>query len=387
MKIENLYDDFEVLISYFGDEELLDLFLESLPIWVKYVTIVDGTFNFAVKNFDLAGIGYSDDARLLKKFPNLKINYIKAVFKDEIEKRKFSYESTRKNFIFVADIDEFFDFDESALLDFVKSNCGAGYFNCINYCTPRHIFSYAINGEKYYDYEKNYPRKFHLFNKEKIKSDKHIDYLWLVNVVKGKPDESLIYVNPLGNLYHASTIRSEKGALVKSVFYKSLHGNNYIYDSKKSKKISDRNLSLDMNSIPYSENAVISCDNILKRNANFVSIIDKLFHYSVNKNNIINFDLSEVAVLFLPFYKLIDSEFNPLIEIKTNEKIIIDLFEYPIHIDKVGYKVFGPERLIIEKNESIKFTEICKDPGICLSTVKLYIHAAKANVNIFYSSF
>jgi hypothetical protein len=97
--------------------------------------------------------------------------------------------------------------------------------------------------------------------------------------------------------------------------------------------------------------------------------------------------LSEVAVLFLPFYKLIDSEFNPLIEIKTNEKIIIDLFEYPIHIDKVGYKVFGPERLIIEKNESIKFTEICKDPGICLSTVKLYIHAAKANVNIFYSSF
>lgn len=387
MSLESYSDEFEVLVSYFGDQQLLFLFLENLPKWVRFVTVIDGTFDFAIKNFNLAGIGYADESLLKFKFKNLDIKYSKGIFKNEVQKRQFGFDQTRKKFIFVADIDEFFDFDESILIDFFDSNYGAAYFNCINYCSPEHVFSYAINGVKYYDYDVIYPRKFHLFNKEKVNSQRHLDYLWLVNSLTGNPEEALIYYKPLGDLYHASTIRSDQGALVKGIFYKSLADHDFIFDSNNLKLFGSRYFYLDTHAIPYSATAVISLDNSSLRNSQFKSLINNLFFRSVKIKNSIDVDVIGSGICFIPFYNLSGYKFKPFIKITPNERVFVDLFQYPLHLDNVGYKANGPKRFVIEKGESICIDDFSQESDICFNTLKLYMHAVEANIEIEYSSF
>lgn len=211
------------LIIYNNDIDMLKLQVESGQ-FANYdkIYIADGPYEYVlnrpllsnkVSRLDETGYGQS----LLR---DKRIVYDFRVWSGEADKRVWAYNWVDDNLVILHDTDEFYDFREGCINEFLMSEFSVASFFCQNL----YLNGYYFSNELYKVSSPNkLPQKNFVFKKSKVTAREHLDYLWLVGVEQSQPDKFKCYNQPLAYGYHLTQMRSESGQNQKYYFYSSLH--------------------------------------------------------------------------------------------------------------------------------------------------------------------
>lgn len=207
------YNDIDMLVNQFkfGQFDSYDS-----------VYIIDGPYEYTkrleITEKESARLSDTDFGREL--LTDSKFKYFYKVWKDEYEKRVFSYEVVSEDLIVLHDTDEFYDINYSALLDFNSSKYSVGSFACQNLYINGVSFTnefYAVSDEA------KLPHKPFIFKRLNVSPADHINYLWLVGVEQEAADKEKMCRSPVWRGYHFTGMRSREGQRQKFIFYKSLY--------------------------------------------------------------------------------------------------------------------------------------------------------------------
>ena len=218
MKIQNS----AALIIFNNDEDMLRMQFETGQLdCYEHIYIYDGPYSYVEGLFPFLennSTKLSDKKEWNHWLENERVTYDYRIYKDEHEKRTFAYESIDKEFIILHDTDEFYDFDETTLTDFMASDKSVGFFRCQN------LYSNGCRSEKsFVSSFDTLPLKAFVFKKELVSKNEHLDYLWLVGVNQLPKDLNKQFLIPLAKGYHLTQMRSTQGQIQKFCFYSSLY--------------------------------------------------------------------------------------------------------------------------------------------------------------------
>jgi len=207
------YNDIDMLVNQFnfGQFESYDS-----------VYIIDGPYEYTTRLeiTEKKSVRLSDTDFGRQLLSDSKFKYYYRVWRDEYEKRIFSYEAVSEDLIVLHDTDEFYDVNWAALTEFNNSKYSVGSFSCqnlyINGVSYTNEF-YAVSDEA------KLPHKPFIFKKLNISSADHINYLWLVGVEQKAADQAKMCRSPVWRGYHFTGMRSREGQRQKFIFYKSLY--------------------------------------------------------------------------------------------------------------------------------------------------------------------
>lgn len=299
-----------VYVSFLKDFDYLERVIQSVINFAEEVHFVDGPNFPTLPGFCSSGI--SVDIESCKyEFNNFleqcdfmpsekkKLKYHWGIWKNEREKRKFGFNCCSQPLVMTLDADEIIDFTESFLDMFAASNTKVAGVECLNMYK-----SDVFLGGDFYNYRHNVSKKNILFKREIINADRHLDFLWLVNHEPETPiNQTDIYNGQsLGTMYHATSMRSEEGKLVKNIFYQSFGKEKASieeiadWSSNLSRKSNDKTLmqhgSFGLIGFPMGRK-FFKDPYPEKRNQEILSYISKVFTNNLNKE-IDNFSAKEL---------------------------------------------------------------------------------------------
>jgi len=209
-------NNISVYIILFGDLGFLDTILENINDKVKEIIIVDGPYVYNIeylKKLDLFYDAHSKPQQLIDIIDKYNIVYFNKIFKNEEEKRIFGYNQCSYENVLLVDSDEFFVINESLINRFISSKFYVGGFGIYNMNKTNLFFDRCCT-------------KFVLFKKSKISAEHHLDYLWLVGCKQNEKNNSYLFSERLGMIYHQTLNRTKYNNIIKFIFYITLYFHN-----------------------------------------------------------------------------------------------------------------------------------------------------------------
>jgi hypothetical protein len=223
---------FGALVNYYNDIDMLRHQWDNGQFDIyDEIHIVDGPYEYtrhlnvgqeiAVSPFRDTEIG-----KTIIADPRVKYRY--EVWPDEHNKRIEAYKGMESDYIILHDTDEFYQFFENELQNFVEKGFAAGSFYCQNLCLDGVHFA-----QEYYavDEMEGLPHKCFIFDRKGVTAEEHLNFLWLVGVQQHEPDRSNQSHTPLAVGYHFTAMRSEQGQTQKYTFYGALFGKEHQMES------------------------------------------------------------------------------------------------------------------------------------------------------------
>ena len=209
-------NNISVYIILFGDLGFLDSILENIHDKVKEIIIVDGPYVYNIeylKKMDLFYDTNSKPQQLIDIIEKYNVVYFNKVFKNEEEKRIFAYNQCSYENILLVDSDEFFVINERMINRFISSKFYVGGFGIYNMNKVNLTFD-------------GFCTKFVLFKKSVINSEHHLDYLWLVGCKQNEKNNSYLFSERIGTIYHQTLNRTKYNNIIKFIFYITLYFHN-----------------------------------------------------------------------------------------------------------------------------------------------------------------
>ena len=204
-----------------NDHDILSAAIESLAAYADEFVIIDGAYAWAAPFLAVTGSDASrSDAATMEVIDRLskthKIRYHTGVWRNELEKRTFSYQQCSGDLVYLLDADEVHEIDEAALTEFIESphtvaSVASPLFaraDCI--CTLGN--------------DSLFPPKPVLFKRSAISAEEHLKYLWLIvsdkerEQISGR-DFAAFFGPMIGHNYHLSHMRTPSTAINRAKFY------------------------------------------------------------------------------------------------------------------------------------------------------------------------
>ena len=208
-----------IYIILFSDLDFLNDIISLLYSSIDEIIIVDGPYSYNINELKNYGLYYDENTKpkqlidILNNYSK-KIKYYYNVWETEKEKRCFGYDKCSNNNILLVDCDEFFCLDINKINNFCNSDKSVG--NMLIYNMNRINLNYNKVAQKSV-----------MFKKNKINSEEHLSYLWLVGVNDLKlKNNDYIYIEPLGTIYHQTLNRNKYNNIIKFIFYVTLYHKN-----------------------------------------------------------------------------------------------------------------------------------------------------------------
>lgn len=209
---------FSAYLSIFNDWDILPLALEKMRPYVDELVVVDGAYEWMVPYLGKLGIDpvrSCDQVYAAVDAAGIPFRVISRTWKNEIEKRQAGYDACAHSFVYRVDADEVLFFDDEALEAGLSS--GAAIFQMFmpNYVAPGWVsISDAASG---------IPRQCFLFDKQKVTSSIHLNYLWLVLTVDERPEAQVmpfaVYEPPIAFNAHLTGWRTPTTSVNRAAFY------------------------------------------------------------------------------------------------------------------------------------------------------------------------
>lgn len=166
---------FSAYLSIYNDWDLLAPSLKSLAPFIEELVVVDGAYSWMVPYLRRLGVDpVRSDARVYDALADsgLKYRVVAGLWADEIEKRRAGYDACRTRYVLRVDADEILHFDEPALDAFLADDGAVAEMANPIYVAPGYVIGAAG--------QESLPATGFLFDRERIGSDIHLNYIWLV---------------------------------------------------------------------------------------------------------------------------------------------------------------------------------------------------------------
>ncbi len=166
---------FSAYLSIYNDWDLLAASLKSIAPYVDELIVVDGAYSWMVPY--LRGLGVDperSDPRVYEALQASGVPFraISGLWANEIDKRRAGYAACKNRFAMRIDADEILHIDDAALAAFLASGEAVAEMETPTYVAPGYVLANIR--------QKALPRVGFLFDRDRISSDAHLDYLWLV---------------------------------------------------------------------------------------------------------------------------------------------------------------------------------------------------------------
>jgi len=340
-----------VYIILYHDLGFLNDIISLIYENVDEIILIDGPYSYNIDTFKKLNLFYNETNRpqelvnIINKYSS-KIKYYYNIFINEEEKRMFGYEKCSNDIVLLVDTDEFLIFNEEKINFFINSNKSVGEFSIYNMNRTNIHFD-------------NKATKFVIFKKKDISSFHHLDYLWLIGCKQNKINHRLMLLNnDLGIIYHQTLNRTKFNNIIKFIFYICLY-----YHSQTNKKsilgdykIDDllQVITLDdlLDIFYHSKQELIGIPSDI--NKIWMTKNDILINLDKYNNNHIDAYFKNDSIIlknisYFCYLDLVNNNFNQIIiavdnakninvdlyEINTNEKIIINSYNFEISNNQI----------------------------------------------------
>jgi hypothetical protein len=205
-------------ISIYNDWDLLGPAVRSFAPVIDELVIVDGAYEWMLPYLEVIGrTPLRSDARMYEVLDASGIPYrvVSRVWKSEVEKRIAGYEACSHRYVFRLDADEIMFFDEPALEEFFRAEAAVGEMQMPIYMAPG-----WIRGKTGAD---RIECQCFLFDRDKIPSDIHLNYLWLIlgsdKLPRAGTKPFPVFPKPLAFNAHLTGWRGPATAVNRAAFY------------------------------------------------------------------------------------------------------------------------------------------------------------------------
>lgn len=211
-------------LSIYNDSDILDQTLNSIKDYVDELIVVDGAYEWNASYLKSIGLNpEQSEHSVYNKIDKSGIPYkiIKKVWKNEVEKRMTGFESTSSRYVMRIDADEVIYFNLKNLKNFFASGCYVAEMYMPNYVAP----GIVVEGNRFVDKYRKFPRQVCLFDKSKIGAREHLRYLWLVLTADVLPQNLLrqkiypVFEKPVAFCAHLTNLRCVESSKLRSSFY------------------------------------------------------------------------------------------------------------------------------------------------------------------------
>jgi hypothetical protein len=211
-------DKFSAYLSIYNDWDILPSALRSVASHIDELVVVDGAYDWMIPYLTMLGLDSArSDPRVYAAIEESGIPFrvISRTWKNEIEKRQTGYEACAHDFIYRIDADEIMFFDDRALETALSCGFAVGEMQMPIYVAPGWISC----ARDILDIE----RQCFLFDRQKVSSEVHLNYLWLILTADTLPLAGTkpfqVYPDPLAFNAHLTGWRTPRTSVSRAAFY------------------------------------------------------------------------------------------------------------------------------------------------------------------------
>jgi hypothetical protein len=217
-------------ISIYNDWDILDHAVQSVAPYIDELVVVDGGYQWM--SAYLTAIGRtparsSDRVYDITSRVRVPTKVLSGPWDSELQKRKAGYGACSHDFVLRFDADEILYFDDVALERYVASARPVAEMEIPIYFAPGWIQGGHTTSPT------RLPRVGCLFNRRKVTSEEHLDYLWLIS--EGNRSTGIIqphsrhavFHDPIAFAAHLTGWRTVDTAVQRAGFYIFNYGRTY----------------------------------------------------------------------------------------------------------------------------------------------------------------
>lgn len=205
-------------LSIYNDWDILKEALASIRPYIDELVVVDGAYDWMEPLIiAMGGNPSKSKEEVYQVIENCGIPYkvISRTWSNELEKRMVGYDSCSHRYRFRVDADEVYFFKEESFEEFFKTGAAVAEMEMPFYMNPGWIVNRTDMS--------TLPAQGFLFDSEKISSDIHLNYLWLVLTADDLPTAGQfpypIFGKPIAFNAHLTNWRTPKTSINRGAFY------------------------------------------------------------------------------------------------------------------------------------------------------------------------
>jgi hypothetical protein len=209
---------FSAYLSIYNDWDILPSALRSVASHVDELVVVDGAYDWMTPYLALLGLDPArSDPRVYAAIESSGIPFrvISRTWKSEIEKRQIGYEACSHEYIYRIDADEIIFFNDNELDAALSRGLAVGEMQMPTYVAPGWI-SCAKDSP-------SVERQCFLFDRRKVNSETHLNYLWLILTADTLPLAGYkpfpVHPEPLAFNAHLMGWRTPATSVSRAAFY------------------------------------------------------------------------------------------------------------------------------------------------------------------------
>jgi len=206
---------FSAYLSIYNDWNILPIALRSIADRIDELVVVDGGYEWMLPFLQATGRNpEKSDRRVYDAIAScgVRTRFISRIWKNELEKRMAGYAACQNRYVYRVDADEIMFFDDIALERFLSAGGAVAEMDMPMMIAPGWMAS-----------TKPIARQGLLFDRQRIETDIHLNYLWLDlradTLPRAAERPSEVFSEPIAFNAHLSEWRHWETAINRAAFY------------------------------------------------------------------------------------------------------------------------------------------------------------------------